>query len=45
MLRGQPYNRISPMKKDPKKKGLVSVKTVAQRLMDSPSPVKKMAGK
>lgn len=45
MLRGQPYNRISPMKKDPKKKGLVSVKSVAQRLMDSPSPTKRMGSR
>lgn len=45
MLRGQPYNRISPMKKDPLKKGLVSVKSVAARLMEAPKPTPRMGKK
>lgn len=42
MIRGQPYNRISPMKKDPLKKPMSSLKSVAQRLIDGPSRTPRM---
>lgn len=45
MNRGQPYNRISPMKKDPTKKPMISVKTIAARLMDTPKGVPRMGKK
>lgn len=45
MLRGQPYNRISPMKKDPKKKVALTMPTVASRLRAFTKPVPPMGGK
>lgn len=45
ILRGQGFNRISPAKKDPKKKAATSIPTVASRLRAFTKPVPPMGGK
>lgn len=45
MIRGQGFNRISPAKKDPKRKVALSIPTVASRLRNMAQPGKPMGGK